>query len=427
MNIAILCHASAGGSGVVATELAVALAKRGHQVHIVAPKRPFRLSRELDARSESFFQGMIRRIGRLLGVTPVDAAIGRERVQFHQIGTVDYPLFDDALSTLTAANTLARLVEEHHIEIVHAHYAIPHATSALLAREVSGGSFKVVTTLHGTDVTLLGLEPALRHTTRHAIEASDAVTAVSHDLARHTREAFGIHRPIHVIHNWVDPERFKPIHDPLLRARFAQPDEALLIHVSNFRRVKRPQDVIRVFARVAAKLPARLLMVGDGPERPECFALAQELEVMGRVQFLEFIPEVERVLGLADLMLMPSEQESFGLAVLEGMACGVPVVASRVGGLPEVVEEGKTGYLRVVGDIEGMAEAALEALSQPVHHQRLGEQARVRAVERFHPDVIVPQYLEVYREVLSKHQEQTVETESGAMSTTASEGVKLSA
>lgn len=400
MNIAILCHASAGGSGVVATELALALAKQGHQVHIVAPKRPFRLTQEPDARSESFFQGMIRRVGRLLGVAPVDAAIGREHVQFHQIGTVDYPLFDNSLSTLTAANTLTRLVKEYQIEIVHAHYAIPHATSALLAREITGGAFKVVTTLHGTDVTLLGLEPALKDTTHHAIEASDAVTAVSHDLARHTQEAFALRRPIHVVHNWVDPERFKPIHDPLMRARFAQPDEALLIHVSNFRQVKRPQDVIRVFAKVAAKLPARLLMVGDGPERPECFELAQELEVMGRVQFLEFIPEVERVLGLADLMLMPSEQESFGLAVLEGMACGVPVVASRVGGLPEVVVEGETGYLRAVGDIEGMAEAALEALTQPVHHRRLGEQARARAVELFHPNVILPQYLEVYREAL---------------------------
>lgn len=400
MNIAILCHASAGGSGVVATELALALAKRGHQVHIVAPKRPFRLSREPDARSESFFQGMIRRIGRLLGVTPADAAIGRERVQFHQIGTVDYPLFDDALSTLTAANTLARLVEEHHIEIVHAHYAIPHATSALLAREVSGGSFKVVTTLHGTDVTLLGLEPAFAHTTKHAVQESDAVTAVSRSLEQDTRRNLGIERPIHVVHNWVDTERFRPNPDPANRLKYAQPEEAILLHVSNFRPVKRPQDVIRVFSAVARERPARLLMIGDGPARRECQELALELDLAGRVQFIDFTPAVERFMAVADVFLLPSEEESFGLVALEAMSCGVPVVASRAGGLPEVVVEGESGHLCPVGHTEAMAEAVLGILADPARRAEMGRAARERAVRHFRPEHILPRYLEVYQSVL---------------------------
>lgn len=400
MNIAILCHASAGGSGVVATELALALAKRGHQVHIVAPKRPFRLSREPDARSESFFQGMIRRIGRLLGVTPADAAIGRERVQFHQIGTVDYPLFDDALSTLTAANTLARLVEEHHIEIVHAHYAIPHATSALLAREVSGGSFKVVTTLHGTDVTLLGLEPAFAHTTKHAVQESDAVTAVSRSLEQDTRRNLGIERPIHVVHNWVDTERFRPNPDPANRLKYAQPEEAILLHVSNFRPVKRPQDVIRVFSAVARERPARLLMIGDGPARRECQELALELDLAGRVQFIDFTPAVERFMAVADVFLLPSEEESFGLVALEAMSCGVPVVASRAGGLPEVVVEGESGHLCPVGHTEAMAEAVLGILADPRRRAEMGRAARERAVQSFRPEHILPRYLEVYQSAL---------------------------
>lgn len=367
MKIAVLCHASAGGSGVVATELGLQVARAGHEVHFVGLAQPFRLSGH----------------GGMAGP------------YFHQVSSYAYALFEQPYSELAAANTLTEVILEHGVELSHAHYAIPHATAAIHARAISGRT-RVMTTLHGTDVTLVGAEPAFRHTTRHAIERSDHVTAVSHFLAQQTREVFGIDREIEVIHNFVDPERFRRIPDPAVRARFAHPDEALIVHVSNFRAVKRAEDVVQVFARVASEMPARLLMVGDGPERPRASDLARQLGVIGRTQFLGSFPDVETILGISDLFLLPSANESFGLAALEAMSCEVPVVASRAGGIPEVVEDGVSGILADVGDVDAMAHGALSILQNPARYRRFAQAAREAALTRFHPSRIVPQYLEAY-------------------------------
>ena len=417
MNIAILCHATAGGSGVVATELALALAGLGHQVHVVATERPFRLTDERVAQMglennlmalsqdpmstglarivSSSRQSVARWLGRL--TRPLKSG----SLHFHQILSADYPLFKEALTPLTAANCVAELIERFKIDLVHAHYAIPHATSAILARDM-GLDVKVVTTLHGTDVTLMGRDPAFAKTTRHAVLNSDAVTAVSNSLAGDTHKNLELNRDISVIYNWVDHERFKPNHDPAYRARFAQPEEVLIMHVSNFRAIKRPQDALQVFAGIAERMPARMLMIGDGPEREGCMQLAHDLEIAGRVQFIESTPAVEKFMSVADLLLLPSEQESFGLVALEAMSAGVPVVASRVGGLPELVEEGKTGFLVTLGDISGMLEASLEILKNRTVRRRMGETARARAVEFFRPEVVLPKYLEVYEKTLDK-------------------------
>jgi len=419
MNIAILCHASAGGSGVVATELALALAGLGHRVHVVATERPFRLTEarlsQLGLSSNLLGEGIIsmgqdptgglgrifrtskQSVARWLGLLKKPLRAGS--LHFHQILTADYPLFQEPLTPLTAANSIAELIERFKIELVHAHYAIPHATSAILAREM-GLNIKVVTTLHGTDVTLVGREPAFAKTTQHAVRTSDAVTAVSNSLALDTYRILGVGREIEVIYNWVDPERFKPNRDPAYRARFAQPEEAIVMHVSNFRAIKRPQDVLWVFAGIHEQMPARMLMIGDGPLREECVDLAHELEIAGRVQFLESTPTIEKFMSVADLFLLPSEQESFGLVALEAMSSGVPVVASRIGGLPELVEEGKTGFLRPMGDLQGMLEASLEILSNRPRRRNMGEAARERAIQLFRPEVVLPKYLEVYEKIL---------------------------
>ena len=366
-KIAVLCHAGAGGSGVVATELGLKVAQAGHEVHFVGSAVPFRLAGHRGLRGPFF----------------------------HQVGGFAYALFDQPYPELAATNTLTEVILEYGVNLTHAHYAIPHATAALHARAITGRS-RVITTLHGTDVTLVGAEPAFRHTTRHAIERSDHVTAVSHFLAEQTREVFGVDRDIEVIHNFVDSARFTRVTDPAVRARFAQPDEALLVHVSNFRPVKRVEDVVRVFARVASEIPARLLMVGDGPERPRALELAGQLGVIGRTQFLGSFPDVETVLGISDLFLLPSSNESFGLAALEAMSCEVPVVAARAGGIPEVVEDGVTGFLAPVGDVDAMADAALRVLRDRDLYLGMGAAGRHAALTRVHPDRIVPLYLGAY-------------------------------
>jgi len=415
MNIAILCHASAGGSGVVATELALALAGLGHQVHVVASERPFRLTDKRLAQNRihsnllslgqnpagtplsRIFQASSQSVARWLGLITKPLKTGS--LHFHQILSADYPLFQEPLTPLTAANSIAELIERFRIDLVHAHYAIPHATSAILARDM-GHPVKVVTTLHGTDVTLVGKEPAFAKTTRHAVQNSDAVTAVSNSLAQDTYTHLQIERQIEVIYNWVDHERFKPNLNPAYRARFAQPEEAIVLHVSNFRAVKRPQDALRVFSGILDTMPARMLMIGDGPERQACIELAHDLEIAGRVQFLESTPAVEKFMSVADLLLLPSEQESFGLVALEAMSSGVPVVASKVGGLPEVISEGQSGFLRPVGDIGGMLQASLEILQDPYRRRQMGEAARGRAIQHFRPEVVLPKYLKVYESVL---------------------------
>ncbi len=373
MKIAVLLHSGAGGSGVVATELGLCFARQGHAVHFVADRVPFRLME-----------------------------LSQENVYFHQVDTMTYPLFDAPLTTLAEASKLAEVIEEVGIDIIHAHYAVPHATAAILARDMvrCPKRPKVVTTLHGTDVTLVGLDRAYLRTTQYSIERSDAVTAVSQYLANYTRDEMAIQRDIQVIHNSVDLQRFKPQAVAEVRMRYAHPDEKLITHVSNFRPVKRTEDVIRVFAKVTERLGARLLMIGDGPDRHRSFELARELGISGRVSFLGSFPKVEELLVLSDLFLLPSVQESFGLAALEAMACGVPVVASRAGGIPEVVEDSVSGFLCAVGDISAMAAAAIGLLSDASLHREVSLAARRRAETAFSEPVIVPQYQLLYEHVL---------------------------
>ncbi|WP_291426502.1 N-acetyl-alpha-D-glucosaminyl L-malate synthase BshA [Deinococcus sp.] len=371
-KVAVLCHSGAGGSGVVATELGLMVSAAGHEVHFVGNSMPFRLMGQ-----QGGFRGPY----------------------FHQVSGFAYALFDQPYPELAAANTLTEVILEHGVELVHAHYAIPHATAANHARSITKKS-RVITTLHGTDVTLVGAEPAFRHTTKHAIEHSDHVTAVSEFLAHQTRDIFGIEREIEVIHNFVDSDRFVRTPDPAVRARFAHPDEALIVHVSNFRPVKRVEDVVEVFARISSEIPARLLMIGDGPERARAFERARELGVIGRTQFLGSFPDVQTVLGISDLFLLPSSNESFGLAALEAMSCEVPVVASNAGGIPEVVEQGVTGFMSDVGDVDDMADKALRILRDRDVYLRMGQAARQTAMTRFHPRLIVPRYLAAYEETL---------------------------
>jgi N-acetyl-alpha-D-glucosaminyl L-malate synthase BshA len=374
VNIAVLLHSGAGGSGVVATEVGLGLARRGHTVHFVATGVPFRLTE-----------------------------LGHPNVYFHQVSSMAYPLFEAPLTTLSEASKLAEVIEEYSVEVIHAHYAIPHAAAAIMARDMArvGVPPVVVTTLHGTDVTLVGLDRAYLRTTQYSIEHSDAVTAVSDYLVDYTRNEMGVRREIMMVPNAVDHLRFKPGGSAELRQRYAHPDEKLLTHVSNFRPVKRVEDVIRIFARVSKQLQARLLMIGDGPDRPKAFELAAELGVSGRVAFLGSFPRIEELLAVSDLFLLPSVKESFGLAALEAMASGAPVIASRLGGIPEVVIDGENGFLRDPKDAEAMAKAALEILQNEALHARMRAAARARAVEVFSENRVLPLYVQAYEKALS--------------------------
>jgi len=376
VKIILLLHSGVGGSGVVATELGLSLARLGHEVHFIAGSVPFRLG---------------------------DAAL--DNVFFHQIVSMAYPLFDSPLTTLSEASRIVEVAEEVGIDVIHAHYAVPHATAALLARQMlrTSPAPAVVTTLHGTDVTLVGIDRAYLRATQWSIENSDVVTAVSHYLARTTVADMGVRRDdIAVVHNAVDFERFARARCFAPRSRFAGDGEKILMHISNFRAVKRTDDVVRVFAGVNARRHARLLMVGEGPERPHAAALAHELGVADRVVFLGSFPRVETLLCIADLFLLPSAKESFGLTALEAMASGVPVIASTIGGIPEVVEHGVSGYLHDVGDVERMTASALSLLDDERRYAAFSQAARERARTQFDEARMVNAYLEHYRVALER-------------------------
>ncbi len=370
MRIGIACWPTYGGSGAVATELGVALADRGHEVHFVTYAPPFRL----------------------------DAV--RRDITFHQVSVSAYPLFRFPPYDLALASRLAEVAEEHHLDLFHVHYAIPHAAAAHLAREILGSAApRLVVTLHGTDITVVGTDPAYRRTTQFVLDRADAVTAVSSWLVDETARVFAPHRPILNIPNFVDLHRFRPACPEGLHDRLAAPGEAVLMHVSNFRPVKRVVDAVRVLAKVAAVRPARLVMVGDGPDRPLAEEEARLLGVSKRVTFLGERDEVESLLPGADLFLLPSESESFGLAALEAMACGVPVVGTRTGGLPELVEDGVSGHLCEVGDFTCMAAFAAGLLADPARHAAMRAAARARAAA-FGTEAVVGRYEECYRGLL---------------------------
>jgi N-acetyl-alpha-D-glucosaminyl L-malate synthase BshA len=300
---------------------------------------------------------------------------------------------------------MIEIAEAVKLEILHVHYALPWAVAAHLAREVvieTDPRLKIVTTLHGTDITVVGAEPSFFKMTKFGIERSDALTAVSGYLAEETRKTFGVNKPIEVIYNSVDFERFNPRNNPCCRKHFASQDEKILVHVSNFRPVKRVLDAVRIFAQVASRMPARLLMVGDGPDLPAARKLASELQVCSRINFLGNQEAVEPILSCADLFVLPSAYESFGLAALEAMSCGLPVIATDAGGLKEVIRPGVDGWLCEVGDHTCMAERAIQILSDEATRQKMGKAGRERAIKEFAPERIVPQYEQVYLKVLSE-------------------------
>jgi L-malate glycosyltransferase len=373
VKIGITCYPTYGGSGAVATELGLELSERGHEIHFVSYDQPFRL------------------------------AGFREGVFFHEVEMDQYPLFEHPPYSLALAVALHEVSQTHGLDLVHMHYAIPHAASAWIAREMLDGAPgpKIVTTLHGTDITLVGQHPSFKSITRFSILRSDGLSAVSEYLKTETERNFQVPgERIEVIPNFVDTARYRPGLEPCHRSTLAPGGEKILMHVSNFRAVKRVEDVVSAFARVARALPARLVMVGDGPDRPRAQQRAVELGVADQVLFLGKHAAVEELLSCADLFLLPSESESFGLAALEAMACGVPVVATNVGGLPEVVDPA-AGALLPLGDAEGMGEAALEILSDPERHRRVSEAARAVAVERFSAERVVPVYEGWYRRIVA--------------------------
>jgi L-malate glycosyltransferase len=377
MKIGIVCYASVGGSGVVATELGHALARRGHQVHLISSEVPFRW--------RDGFTGL----------------------HFERVETPAYPLFREPQYLLALANTIVRVACEQELDIVHAHYAVPHATAAYLAEQViradaSLCGLRTVTTLHGTDITLVGSDPSYRRVVAFSIEQSDGVTTVSESLKRDTISSLGIKRDIRVIPNFLDCDEYRREIDPDLRRRLAPRGEAIVIHVSNFRPVKRVDVVFDVFQRIRARTPARLVLIGDGPERA---ALERRVAATGLSSDVLFAGEQQNLvtwLSAADVFLLPSAQESFGLAALEAMACEVPVVATNIGGLPEVIEHGRTGLLYDLDDVEGMAEGARMVLSNANLRARIGLEAAASVRARYCIDTVVPQYEAYYAEVLGK-------------------------
>jgi N-acetyl-alpha-D-glucosaminyl L-malate synthase BshA len=374
VKIGITCYPTYGGSGAVATELGLALAERGHEVHFVTYAQPFRL----------------------VGL--------HERVFYHEVEMEDYPLFEHPPYSLALAVALHDAARREELDLLHMHYAIPHAASAFLAREMLAAErrVKIVTTLHGTDITLVGLHPSFRAITRFSILQSDGLSAVSSFLKDETVRHFSVpeHR-IEVIPNFVDTEVWRRDREPCHRSKLAPEGQKIVMHVSNFRAVKRVQDVIAVFAQIRQTVRSKLVLVGDGPERPRALERAADLGLADDVIFLGRHASVEELLACADLFLLPSASESFGLAALEAMSCGAPVVASNAGGIPEVVEDGVSGFLFPVGAIDEMAAAGVRILSDEALRSRLSSAARAVAVERFSADAIVPRYEALYERVLS--------------------------
>jgi len=372
VKVGITCYPTFGGSGVVATELGLALARGGDDVHFISYALPSRLN------------------------------LKHDRVHFHEVTVTSYPLFDPYPPyALALATKMAEVAAYERLEVLHVHYAIPHAISAFLAKQILHCDLKVVTTLHGTDITLVGRDESYLPITKFGIEASDGVTAVSRWLKDETAVNFATDKEIEVIPNFVDPDRFHHDRGNLFHL-FDVVDDKLLCHVSNFRPVKRIMDVLAIFERVAQKIPSRLIMVGDGPDRSKAEAFCRDHHLRDRVFFLGNVPNLEEVVGSADVFLLPSDAESFGMAALEAMASEVPVIGTRTGGMPEVVIDGESGYLFQVGDVDAMAECAIEILSNDELRRKLGKQGREVAVERFDEGKIVPMYRAFYERIIAQ-------------------------
>jgi N-acetyl-alpha-D-glucosaminyl L-malate synthase BshA len=379
MKIGITCYPTYGGSGVVATELGLELAQRGHDIHFISYAQPIRLR----------------------GSEP--------NIHYHEVEVSRYPLFDYPPYDLALATRMAEVAQLYDLDLLHVHYAIPHSVSALLARQMMadgprGRRLPFVTTLHGTDITLVGLDRSYLPITRYSIEQSDGVTAISNYLRDRTQRVFDVKNHIEVIYNSVncDVYRRNPEATAELRKEYAPNGERLLVHLSNFRPVKRITDVVEIFDRVRKQIPSRLLLIGDGPDRSVAEWLAVQKGIHQDVLFLGKQDQIQEQVGVADIMLMPSELESFGLAALEAMACEVVPIATRVGGVPEVIEHGVSGYLADVGDVETMARYAIELLSDETRLREMAKQARAVAQGRFCSSKIVPEYEAFYRRVLER-------------------------
>jgi N-acetyl-alpha-D-glucosaminyl L-malate synthase BshA len=373
MKIGITCYPTYGGSGVIATELGKALALRGHQVHFISYALPFRLHNFV------------------------------ENVFFHEVEMSSYPLFEFPLYTLALASKMVEVVQYEHLDLLHVHYAIPHASSAYLAKQMINGkhNLKVTTTLHGTDITLVGLEPSFLPLVKFSIEESDGVTAVSRFLKEKTLTNYNINKEIEVIPNFVDTQLYKPMQDDCIRKRLATEGEKILVHTSNFRQVKRVTDVIKIFNIVQKEIPSKLLLIGDGPDRSECERLTRQLDLNDKVKFLGKQEGLVEILSCSDLFLIPSQSESFGLAALEAMACGVPVISSSVGGLPELVKHNESGFIAEIGDVERMAKYAIDLLTNAKKYEIFSKNSRERAVSLFDISKVVPLYEEHYKRILA--------------------------
>ncbi len=365
VRIGITCYPTYGGSGIVATELGLELSLRGHEVHFISYANPVRLE-------------------------------GRERIFYHEVEVTTYPLFQYPPYTLALASRMVDVAEHHELDLLHVHYAIPHSVSAYLARNMMKARRRLpfVTTLHGTDITLVGTDPSYFPITKFSIEESDAVTAISHDLKEQTQRVFGIERPIDVIHNFICPGTYQP------HPEWREP-RPTLVHISNFRPVKRVLDCVRILAQVRQRVDADLWMVGDGPERMPAERLARELGVEQNVRFWGKQDQIPKLLPRAHVLLMPSEMESFGLAALEAMSCGLVPVATRVGGVPELIDHEQTGFLGAVGDVESQAGFVIRLLTEPTLYARMSAAARVAAETRFNTNEVIPQYEAVYQRVLA--------------------------
>ncbi len=373
MKIGIVCYPTYGGSGVVATELGKGLAKKGHQVHFITYRAPVRL--------RSAFQ---------------------ENIFFHEVGNADYPLFEYPPYDTALASKLVDVVSYENLDILHVHYAIPHATVAYMAKKIllsKGRYVPVVTTLHGTDITLVGNNKEFAPVVEFGINKSDGVTAVSQNLKNQTNEYFDIKDDIKVIYNFIDFERFKPTDKNHFKKALAPDGEPILAHVSNFRKVKRVDDVVKIFHKIYKEKPCKLLLIGDGPERRNVEETCRKIGLCHEVRFLGKQDAVEEILNISDLFILPSENESFGLAALEAMACKVPVISTNVGGLPEINIHGETGFLSNVGDVEDMGNNALKILKDAETLERFKENALAQA-KRFDIDVILPQYEAYYEHIL---------------------------
>lgn len=373
MKIGFICYPTYGGSGVIGTELGQSLARRGHEVHFICYNIPARLSPYA------------------------------KNIVFHPVEVVPYPLFKFPPYTIALASKTAEVIKQYGLNLIHAHYAIPHSTSAHLAQQIVGDKrLKIITTLHGTDIRLVGMDPSYYGVTKYSIENNNGITAVSAYLARVTLEEFKIENTIEVIPNFVDTDRFKRKDSLINRINYADPEEKIITHVSNFRSPKRITDVVRIFKKISDKVTARLLLVGEGPDMGIAMELVNHFHLTSRVRFLHMIDPVENILSVSDLFLLPSGSESFGLAALEAMSCGVPVVASDVGGIPELVEHGECGFLAPVTDVDQMSEYGINILKDKNLWKRLGERGRQIALEKFQDEKIVSRYEQYYEKVLNQ-------------------------